>query len=147
MEHASSTLTRQVWTLQFEPATHVLRKRAGGRPHPDHKSSMRMKVIKAIDTMLNRPPTVAAPVKKKRHVDGNANYNVPNNWRTARSTTTVSFCDGTLAPAFVTVSHGICGSCQCSVLLSSVKSSSCQCGSRDLIRLALSRLFHLLRHV
>ena len=28
------------------------------------------------------------------------------NWRTARSTTTVSFCDGTLAAAFVTVSHG-----------------------------------------
>jgi len=108
----------------FEPASHTLRQRSGGRPHPEQRSAMRMKVVGAIDVMLGRKSTMpAAKVGKKRDVAANANYNVPNNWRTARSTTTVSFCDGTLAPAFVTVSQGIVQH------QSAVKSSSCQRGA------------------
>ncbi len=116
---------QQVWTLQFEPAGHVLRQRSGGRPHPDQKSALRMKVVRAIDVVLDRKPAaLESQATKKRNLAANANYNVPNNWRTARSTATVSFCDGTLAPAFVTVSHGMVyySICHSSVLSSSVES-------------------------
>lgn len=66
-----------------------------------------MKVHAAIETLLGLEPHAAAKTAgKARDVAPNANYNVPTNWRSARSTTTVSFCDGTLAAAFVTVSHG-----------------------------------------
>ena len=66
-----------------------------------------MRVHAAIETLLGLEPQAAAKkASKARDVAPNANYNVPTNWRSARSTTTVSFCDGTLAAAFVTVSHG-----------------------------------------
>ena len=66
-----------------------------------------MQVHAAIKKLMGLEEAAAGPnAGKARDVAPNANYNVPTNWRSARSTTTVSFCDGTLAAAFVTVSHG-----------------------------------------
>lgn len=48
----------------------------------------------------------AASTVRRRNVETNAQYNAPTNWRDARSTTTVSWCDGSMGRAFVTIPDG-----------------------------------------
>ena len=104
----------QVWSTIFRPERKTLQKSKPGRPDPLNRSLLMRKVRHHIERSLDLPLTEADPGVKivsasmrKPHVQGGVAASAAvEQWRVPRSVTTLSWRDGFVSRAFVTVRKG-----------------------------------------
>ena len=106
----------QVWTQLYEHKTKTWFKgKEKENKYPSSVKPSMQKIASSIRAALHLETTTGEDVEDKKsnrykvkHVELNAQANVSpiDNWRYPRTTTTISWCDGDLSSAFITVKSG-----------------------------------------